>query len=278
MTLLSVCMAVRNGQATIEHAVRSIRRQTFADWELVLIDDGSIDETVNIVRAFADARIRLFQNPQSLGLAASLNMALSQSKGKFIARMDADDVCFPRRFDQQLRYLEQYPKVDLVGGQALMFCSDWDLAGVLNVPLDHEQITRTPGSSFPLLHPSWMGKADWFTRYKYDEQYIRAQDFEMLLRAMPHSVYANIPDVVLGYRYEKQSLAKRRASRAYQRLAISKNRASLKANHAWAMSALWMKDLADMILSSGGIELSRTRTAPSPVLIQQWFDLVGSLE
>lgn len=271
-------MAVRNGEATVEHAIRSISRQSFADWELIVIDDGSTDETTDIVRKMADKRMRLFRNEQSLGLAASLNKALSEAKGYFIARMDADDISFPYRLERQLYFLKHHPEVDLVGGQALMFRGDWDLVGTLNAPLDHGEITRSPSSRFPLFHPCWMGKAAWFARYKYNDRYLRAQDFEILLRALPNSRYANIADVILGYRYERQGLAKRRASRKFQRLAVAENRASLPTNYARAMSGLWIKEFADFVFSSAGLELAGVRTMPSPAVARQWFDLVGSLE
>lgn len=278
MTLLSICMAVRNGEATIERAIRSIRNQTWSDWELIVVDDGSIDQTVDLVAKIPDARIKLFKNSRSLGLAACLNRALSKSNGKFIGRMDADDVSFPYRFERQLDFLERRPRVDLVGGQALMFRGDWDLVGVLNAPLDHDQITQAPSSSLPIFHPTWVGKADWFARYNYDEKYLRAQDFELLLRAMPYSTYANLPEVVLGYRFEAGSLAKRRSSRRYQRLAITKNRASLRASYVKAISALLVKDAADTFLSSVGFEFSRSRAVPSPSMIEQWNQLMTSLE
>jgi glycosyltransferase involved in cell wall biosynthesis len=278
LTLISVCMAVRNGEATIAHAIRSIILQTWTDWELILVDDASNDQTLRVIGEFADPRIRLVRNPIGVGLATSLNRAISEARGQYIARMDADDVSFPDRFERQLRFLEQHPEIDLVAGQAVMFQGDWALAGQMRAPLDHARITRSPGRSFPLFHPCWMGKAEWFARYRYDEQFLRSQDFELLLRALPHSTYANVPDVILGYRYERQNLARRRVSRRYQRLAVAKNRPCLPTGYTMTMSALCAKDVADVILFWVGVELSvNSRTAPSPALARQWSDLVKLL-
>jgi len=274
---LSICMAVRNGELTVETAIRSIRNQTVSDWELIVVDDGSADRTVDIVARIPDERIRLFRNSRSIGLAACLNRALSEVRGKFVGRMDADDVCFPDRFERQLGFLAQHPDVDLVGGQMLMFRGDWELMGVLNAPFNHDQITRTPSKSLPIFHSTWTGKADWFARYKYDEKYLRAQDFELLLRALPYSTYANLPDVVMGYRVESGNLAKRRLSRKYQRLAIAKNRTSLGSSSTRAIAMLMVKDTADIFLSLVGIEASRMRAVPVPSLVERWGHLVDSL-
>ena len=105
LPIVSVLMPVRNGASTIGAAVRSVLTQTLRDFELIVIDDGSSDRSRAIVEGFHDERIRLIHEPSSAGLAPRLNQAVSLSKGEFIARMDADDICFPQRLSRQVARL-----------------------------------------------------------------------------------------------------------------------------------------------------------------------------
>src|SRR5579863_1471459 len=104
--LVSVIMSMRNSAATVGLAVRSVQLQRLQDWELVVIDDGSTDESSSIVNSFDDSRIRLVQEKSSAGLATRLNQAVALSRGVFIARMDADDICFPDRLALQCARLQ----------------------------------------------------------------------------------------------------------------------------------------------------------------------------
>jgi glycosyltransferase involved in cell wall biosynthesis len=121
--LVSVIMSMRNGAATVGATVRSIQLQTLEDWELIVIDDGSSDRSSFIVEAFGDARIRLVRETSSAGLAPRLNQAVALSRGEFIARMDADDVCFPQRLARQIAQLREDPSLDVLGclGTMLIF-------------------------------------------------------------------------------------------------------------------------------------------------------------
>ena len=110
LTLVSIIMSMRNSGATVGAAVRSVLRQTLPDWELIVIDDGSSDQSGAIVEGFHDERIRLVRESSSAGLAARLNQAVALAKGEFIARMDADDVCFPERLARQVARLREDPQ------------------------------------------------------------------------------------------------------------------------------------------------------------------------
>ena len=107
--LVSVVMSMRNASATVRDTIRSLQWQTLSDWELVLLDDGSTDDSVNIVGSIADRRIRLQSDGGRKGLAARLNQAVGLARGRFIARIDADDICFPARLEKQVAYLEKSP-------------------------------------------------------------------------------------------------------------------------------------------------------------------------
>jgi glycosyltransferase involved in cell wall biosynthesis len=206
--LVSVIMAMRNSAGTIASAVRSIQLQTLQDWELIIIDDGSADESVSIVRAFNDSRIRVVSERSSAGLATRLNQAVALSRGVFIARMDADDICFPARLARQTARLQQDPQLDLVGCGTVVFTADARLVGEMRVGLTHEDITARPSRGFPLPHPSWCGRAEWFHRNPYDVRMMKTQDQDLLLRTFKSSRFAAVDDVLIGYRQDALDLTK----------------------------------------------------------------------
>ena len=205
---VSVILVVRNGAATLPLALRSIEAQTESRWELLAYDDGSSDDTTGILErwASADPRIRVFRSSQWCGVGARLNELVSAARAPFIARMDADDVSYPSRLRRQLKFLETHPTVDLVGASMAVFRDDGSLSGKRAAPPVHRQIVGMPLRSFRMFHPTWMGRAEWFQRHPYNVNARCSEDQELLYRALPESTYANVTDVLLGYREERISL------------------------------------------------------------------------
>src|SRR5260370_39399684 len=116
---VSIGMPVCNCESTVRAAVQSILNQTFNDWELLVIDDGSSDQTVNLVRTYVDPRIRVFADGKHEGLVARLNQAIGLSRGRYFARMDGDDISYPERLALQVEFMTQHSETDLVGGGVL---------------------------------------------------------------------------------------------------------------------------------------------------------------
>ena len=114
MPVVSVIMPVFNGEAHLKEAIESILTQTFDDFELIIVNDGSKDRSGEIIRSFTDKRIRYMENDQNRGLIYSLNRAIDTAVGRYIARMDADDVCFPDRLEVQKKWLERNPCTSVV--------------------------------------------------------------------------------------------------------------------------------------------------------------------
>jgi glycosyltransferase involved in cell wall biosynthesis len=232
--LVSIGMSVRNNEKTLAQSVRSVLGQTYTDWELILIDDGSSDRTVPVARQFADAdeRIKLYVDGSQQGLPARLNQSIDLGRGTYFARMDGDDVAYPRRLERQVEYLHAHPEVDLVGAWAIIFGTGGKAFGKRAGAEHHEAICARPHAGFPLIHPTYLGRIDYFRRHRYRAAAIRCEDQDMLLRSLDrrprglshglakcqdqdllirsyHSArFANVPEILLGYREEKMDLKK----------------------------------------------------------------------
>jgi glycosyltransferase involved in cell wall biosynthesis len=206
--VVSVIMSMRNSASTVGAAVRSVLNQTLRDWEMVVVDDGSSDQSGEIVEGIQDKRIRLVRESRSAGLAARLNQAVALARGEFIARMDADDICFPERLVRQVARLREEPRLDLLACGAVIFTGDGKLIGEMPIGLDHQDIVARPFVGFPLPHPTWCGQASWFRNNPYNAELRYAEDQDLLLRSFRHSRLGGLDKVLLGYRQDQLALKK----------------------------------------------------------------------
>lgn len=203
--VVTVAMPVRNGGRDVALAVQSILDQSFREWELLLLDDGSTDGAVEALLHLGDARVRVLRDGRSLGLAARLNEAVALARGRYIARMDHDDVSHPDRLRQQFEFLELHPEVDLLGTRCLTIDENERILGSLPAPTSHERICARPWLGFYLAHPSWMGRTGWFRRNRYrDPGPYRCEDQELLLRTYESSKFAALPEPLLAYRVRRR--------------------------------------------------------------------------
>jgi glycosyltransferase involved in cell wall biosynthesis len=198
---LTVAMPVFNGGRYLRLAVASIICQTFQDWELLIIDDGSTDPAIPGLSDIVDSRVRIVRDDRNLGLAVRLNEAIGLARGEYFARMDHDDVSYPERFARQLALLEAEPKLDLVAVRALKIANNNDVLGRLPGPLTHSDICARPWLGFHFPHPTWMGRTAWFhaNRYATPGPFC-CEDQELLLRSHAGSRFATIDQVLFAYR------------------------------------------------------------------------------
>jgi glycosyltransferase involved in cell wall biosynthesis len=206
--LVSIAMPVYNCEKTLAQAIRSILLQTFQDWEFIIINDGSTDKTMDIAQSFDDPRIRVFADGEQKGLPMRLNEAVKESRGKYIARMDGDDIAYPRRLERQLAYMKEHPEVDLVGAGILVFGFEGVALGKRvggKIPRRRSAIV---GGSIPIAHPTFFGKTEWFTQNRYSVWPKNFQDQHLLLQTLSTSVLRVLPEILLGYREERLSLRK----------------------------------------------------------------------
>lgn len=270
--IVSVVMSFFNARGTLERALRSLQLQTFSHWELLLFDDGSTDDGATIVAALADPRIRLTSDGVRRGLPVRLNQGIERALGMYIARIDADDVALPERFNRQLDYLSRQPQVDLLATSALLVDADDSVLGILPAGLSHESICRRPWQGFPMPHPTWMGRADWFKQNRYDEAATKAQDQVLLYRTYRTSRFAGLPDALLGYRYPGLSVRKTLLGRYH----YLRNVASVDTRHALhgvlTHGAAAVRDLAALATGTGRSVIRRRVIPADARTVDAWID------
>ena len=198
---LSVVMSVYNGQKYLEESITSILDQTFSDFEFIIINDGSTDQTRDIIEQFAskDKRILLIHQDNA-GLAKSLNRGIKLARGKYIARHDADDVSLPERFKKQMSFLRSHQDVVLCG---TWFLEENEGKGVKirKYPVDDQKLRENIKYVNYFCHPSVVFSKDAFIKAGgYDERLSTGQDFELWMRLCNYGKMSNISKVLVRKR------------------------------------------------------------------------------
>src|SRR3989344_1456117 len=158
---ISVIMSVYNGMPYLEQAAESVLNQTYKNFEFIIVDDASTDDTLKYLKLLKDRRIKLIRNKKNLGLAASLNIALRQAKGDYIARMDADDISYPERLDIQLKFLTKNKSIDLCGSWVTLINDEGEKIGANRKnPRDDKMIKKLLGIRPTIIHPTFFGRED----------------------------------------------------------------------------------------------------------------------
>lgn len=211
---VSVVVPVYNAQAHLPEAIGSVLRQTFRDFELIAVDDGSSDRSPAILRDYErrDPRVRVISRPNT-GIVGALNDGIAAAKGSVIARMDADDVCLPDRFGRQLAYLDAHPDCVLLGAMVTVIDPHGLPLYESERLLEHEELDRElmKGRGGVIRHPVAMIRRDALERAGgYRPQYQWAEDLDLFLRLAEVGRIANLPDTLLLYRQHPQSVNRTR--------------------------------------------------------------------
>ncbi|MDR1561810.1 MAG: glycosyltransferase [Dysgonamonadaceae bacterium] len=203
---ISVLMTVCNGERYLRQAVDSILSQTFGEFEFVIINDGSIDATGEILDGYTDNRIRRVDNDGNRKLIYSLNRGLSLCRGKYVARMDADDIALPERLDEQFRFMESHPDTGICGSYVNSFYEETGKTKRLVFPVDDRGIRAFAFFQSPFIHPSVILRREVITGHNlsYPNCY-RAEDYAFWTNMLRYTKGANIPRVLLNYRKHSAS-------------------------------------------------------------------------
>jgi hypothetical protein len=206
---VSILMAVHNGERTVRDAVESMLRQTFGDFELVVVDDGSNDGTAAMLAQIPDARLRVIKNAKNMGLSASLNRGWELCRGEFVARMDADDLSMPGRLAMQVAFLEAHSATAAVGGFVETFSEDGPGA-IVRYPTSPKAVAATLLFRSALAHPAVMMRKECFdgARLRFEEEFRYAQDYALWLNCAEKGLgLANVGEAVLQYRVHAGQLS-----------------------------------------------------------------------
>ncbi|OGD86262.1 hypothetical protein A2164_03745 [Candidatus Curtissbacteria bacterium RBG_13_35_7] len=213
---ISVIMSVYNGlplgpqpktktasSAYLKEAVESILNQTYRNFEFIIVDDASRDKSWDYLKSLKDRRIKLIRNKKNLGLAASLNIALRQAQGDYVARMDADDISLPNRFEEQIYFLQKNPTIDLCGTWVDLIDEKGKIIGEKKFPTDPKKLKRSITWYTPIVHPTYMAKSRVYKNLNgYRTTFDFAEDYDFLSRAKNKFHMSNIPRKLLLWRFQ----------------------------------------------------------------------------
>jgi glycosyltransferase involved in cell wall biosynthesis len=209
MPKISVIMPDYNGGKYLKEAVQSVLDQTYKDFEFIILDDGSTDDSVEIVENFSDDRIKLVKLGHG-GIVSTLNEGLKISKGEYIIRSDADDVSLPERFEKLLVYIEENKQVGICGSWAISIDSEASVIGEMKYPpIQNDKIKKNTLLHNPFIHPSVIFRkekilvAGGYKNFKHNE------DYELWTRVLRKNFGHNIPEFLLKYRIHSNQITKK---------------------------------------------------------------------
>lgn len=231
MPKISILMGIYNCADTLPDAIRSVLQQTVTDWELILCDDGSADDTLAVAQRFTrldPERIIVLQNPENMGLNFTLNKCLDAARGSYIARMDGDDICAPERFAEELAVLESEPEIAIVSTD-MHFFDESGVWGMVRYPEYPQPKDFLAGS--PFCHAPCMVRKEAYDAvggYSVDKKLLRVEDYHLWLK-MYQAGYRgkNIHKALYSMRDDRNAYSRRkfrfRLNEAYVRMLVVKN-------------------------------------------------------
>jgi len=250
---VSVHMPVYNAERYVASAVESILRQSLADFEFIVIDDGSIDCSGDILEEYAarDGRIRLVRR-ENRGITKTRNEALSLARGEFFAVMDADDLALPARFARQVEFLRAHPDCLAVGSRVLLIDAEGAPIREMSEMTEHAEIDalHLAGRGGAITHPaSMMRRSALVDIGGYREAFATAEDLDVFLRLAERGTVANLPEVLLHYRQHVASTCHTRRQRVAED------------NRAVIADARRRRGLADAPAGNGALHVDASRGA-----------------
>lgn len=277
--LLTVAMPTFNAGRHLRLAMLSIVAQSFQDWELLIIDDGSTDNALQDIADISDRRVRILCDGKNNGLAARLNEAIDLARGQYFARMDQDDFSYPERFARQIDLLQGHEELDVISVRAITISDDDEITGLLPCPISHEEICARPWQGFCFPHPAWMGRIEWFRRHRYATPgpYF-CEDQELLLRTHGVSRFGAVDRILFAYRIRGKNNWRRVARTRWTFFMVQfRHFIGLRQYRfiflaSLVLGALVARDLLKMVQQMLG--LSPYSTTTNPPLSAEWHDVL----
>ncbi len=197
--LVTIAIPIYNAECYLGNAIQSTLNQTYTNFELILIDDGSTDHSLEIARSFNDDRIIIISDGENKGLATRLNETVALAKGKYYARMDADDIMTTDRIEIQINYLRQHPEVDLVGSNVFLIDTSNSIYGYLEMKESPSSVSDIENHKC-FIHPTVFGLTNWFRENPYNPKKRRTEDGDLWRRTILTSNFKTLSQSVLFYR------------------------------------------------------------------------------
>jgi len=266
--LITIGIPFFNPGRAFSDAIRSVFAQSYSNWELILVDDGSTDGSLELALRIRDPRVKVISDGLSLGLAARLNQINQMAKGEYIARMDADDIMHPDRIAAQIKYMLAHPYVDVVGTGVFFLDHENRVVGIRltdRVPESLLDALRKPW----LVHGTIMAKRQWFLKNPYNPKFLRGEERELFLRTFTFTRFGLIKKLLYGWRFKStHTLRKYLSSFHYERQALLQHGPKLL---GWPITlSLLLRSFAKVLITTslfeiGGKELIyRHAFAPVP--------------
>lgn len=230
---VSVIMPVFNTAEYLGEAIQSILDQSYADFEFIIINDGSTDHSEKIINSFNDPRIIALKNERNQGLVFTLNRGVNLARGEWIARMDGDDISLPIRFEEQMQYLHDHPYVDVLATTVQLIDEQGRDAGIWaddHANILPQQILDYLPVNNCIAHPSVMVRTEVLKKFKYLEEQAQAEDYDLWLRIAARGyVIHKLAETLLKHRITRFSFTRSRQQNVFSKLAITKFRFAKKA-------------------------------------------------
>jgi len=207
MPKVSILMPVYNAGQYLSRALDSILAQGFRDWELILINDGSTDNSESIITQYDDERIYYIKNPVNLKLIKTLNKGIDYCGGQYIARMDADDICHPDRLKRQVEFLDSKPECLMCGTSAIVIDGNEKKTGKIRNLTDNDYLQISLMFSPSFIHPSMMIRSEVLQHNRYDEAYKHVEDYDLWCRIAKQGKIANIDSELFEYRWHDSNVS-----------------------------------------------------------------------
>lgn len=213
--LISVAMGVYNAENTLREAICSIIDQTYSNWELIICDDGSTDDSYRIATSFTDPRIIVIRNEKNMGLGYALNRCIEKANGSIIARMDADDISMPTRFEKELDIMKRNPQYGVVSCRIIMFDEGGEHPTLsadnidLFIPRPTDFITGSP-----IAHPTCMIKKELLDSvggYDEGEKTLRVEDVDLWIRLLNQGCqFCVLPDPLYKWKFDYNTIRRQK--------------------------------------------------------------------
>lgn len=226
--MVSVIMPVFNASTYLNEAIQSILNQTFTDFEFIILNDGSTDQSEQVILSFTDKRIRYVKNDRNSGVIFTLNKGIDMAQGAWIARMDGDDIADSRRFEKQLEYLNTHPGTVVLATRITLINEKGDIIGVWKddeAAITSQQIRAWLPMNNCIAHPTIMMSTSLLKKYRYHENQLHSEDYDLWLRLMSDGVdIQKLNKSLLNHRIHTSSVTRKQKQNVFYKIAFAKYR------------------------------------------------------